>query len=459
MIGLNAGLEIARKALSAYQLAISVYGNNIANVDTPGFSRKRPILEESEAVSLSFGRVGLGVDTEAIRRMRDVFLDSSYRREYSQLGKYESMEQTLAQIEEVFGEPSDIGLGSMLEEFWNSWQELANQPESASTRMLVIGKATSLCESLNRISARLSDLRRSVDEEIRGQVEVVNSLAGKIAALNAVIVRAECSGAEASDLRDQRDVLLDQLSQIVDISVFEQTDGSASVRIGSETLVERSGSVRLGVLTRADGNMSVTDITWGDGTRVITPTGGRLGGLVASRDATIPRYLASLDEVARGVVENVNAAHAGGYDLHGTPGVEFFDPDGVTASTIGISDAIRGNPDLVAASADGSEGNGDNALRIADLRLEGLFGTDGAPSDQYYGSIIGELGIEASRAAASREGEELLLGEIETRRESVKGVSLDEEMTNLVAAQHAYEAAVRLITVIDELMETIMSSL
>jgi flagellar hook-associated protein 1 FlgK len=459
MIGLTAGLEIARKALSAYQLAISVYGNNIANVDTPGFSRRRPILQESESASLSFGRVGLGVDTEAIRRMRDVFLDSSYRREHSQLGKYESMDQTLAQIEQVFGEPSDTGLGSMLEGFWNSWQELANQPESTAARMLVVGKATSLCDGLNRMSARLDDLRTAVDAEIRGQVEVVNSLAERIAALNSRIVRSECSGAEASDLRDQRDLLLDQLSEIVDISVFERGDGSASVRLGSETLVERSDVVRLGLLRRADGNLSVSDITWGDGTRVIMPTGGKLGGLIDSRDRIIPRYLARLDEVARGVVENVNAAHAGGYDLGGTPGADFFDADGLTASNICVSEMICQNLNLIAASADGSEGSGDNALRIAGLRLEGLFGADGAPSDEYYGSIIGELGTEVSRIATNREGEELLLGEIETRRESVKGVSLDEEMTNLIAAQHAYEAAVRLVTVIDELMETILSSL
>jgi flagellar hook-associated protein 1 FlgK len=166
-----------------------------------------------------------------------------------------------------------------------------------------------------------------------------------------------------------------------------------------------------------------------------------------------------LDEVARTVVEEVNRVHRTGYDLGGEAGGDFFDPDGLTAASIRVSDAIRADSGLLAASADGSPGNGAVALAIADLRLAGLFGTAGASSEDYYASLIADLGIETERAAEHKEAENLLLTEIESRRESVRGVSIDEEMTNLVASQHAYQAAVKLVTVIDNLMETIMTTL
>jgi flagellar hook-associated protein 1 FlgK len=459
MIGLSAGLEIARKALSAYQLAISVYGNNIANVDTPGYSRKRLELEETNPVALGFGRVGLGVDTEAIRRMRDTFLDSAYWKENANYGKYESLEQTLSEIEMVFAEPSDVGLGTLLQEFWDAWQELANQPESTSARTVVTGRASSLCKSLNEMSSRLDSLRETADLEISSYVGEINSLATRIAFLNAQIVRAECSGSEASDLRDQRDLLLDGLSQIADIKVFEAEDGSVAVKIGTEALVERSATIPLTLARRGDANLAVTDIRLGSGTRSIRPTGGKLGGLLESRDDVIPRYMARLDEIAQTLVEKVNEVHRAGYGLDGTSGVDFFDPTKLTASTMRLSDSILNDNRLIAASTDGSPGNVDNALAISDLRLEGIFGREGETSDEFYSSVIGELGIEASRATTAKDGQELLLREIDTRRESVKGVSIDEEMTNLVASQHAYQAAVKLVTVIDELMETIMTAL
>ncbi len=459
MIGLTVGLEIARKALSSYQLALSVYGNNIANVNTPGYSRKRPIFGEAEAVDMPLGRIGLGVDTRTLERMRDVYLDAAYRRENTAYARYESLEQCLSEVEMAFGEPSDTGLGDVLRDFWDAWQELANQPESAVSRSYVVSRATSLCTSLGHISSQLTRMRENIDREIAGIVGDINSLAERIAHLNGRIVEAEVSGNQAGDLRDKRDLLIDELSGLAEIQVFETNDGATSVKIGSESLVERKTAVLLGTSVRGDNNIVITDVTLGAGGRAIRVTGGRLGGLLQSRDTTVPGYLARLDEIAGTVVEEVNRVHRTGFDFTGAAAGDFFDPDRPTAATIRVSDAVRANSNLVAASGDGTPGSGVIALAISDLRLADIFGAQGTSAEDYYASLIADLGIEAERAAAHKDVENLLLTEIDMRRESVRGVSLDEEMTNLVAAQHAYQAAVKLVTVIDNLMETIMSTL
>lgn len=458
MIGLTAGLEVARKALSSYQLALTVYGNNIANVDTPGYSRRTLLLSEGEGHKIRAGRIGLGVDAVTIRRMRDHFLDDAYRRQSTSLGMYESLEQSLAEVEMVFGEPGDSGLSTVLNEFWDSWQELANQPESPTVRTLVKDKAQSLARVLHQMDRSLVSQVQALDSEDEGHVNHVNGIASAIADYNAKIVASESSGHEATDLRDQRDLLVDQLSEIVDVSVFQRDDGSISVMMGSEALVERADFVQLSVASVSRDGMAVKEVRLGEIRRAITPTGGKLGGVLRSRDEIVPKYRDDLNEIARSLVESVNTSHRAGYAMDGTSGRDFFDPAGVTAETIDVSAIILGDVNLIAASSDGSVGNGDGALAIAGLRHAAIT-ADGSTLDDYYASVVGTLGIESETAAINREREELLVLEIENRRESVKGVSIDEEMTNMIAAQHAYEAAAKVISIVDEMMDTVLSML
>jgi len=175
------------------------------------------------------------------------------------------------------------------------------------------------------------------------------------------------------------------------------------------------------------------------------------------RDDTITGYQSRLDQIAAALVENVNSAHRAGYGLGGQTGVDFFDPAGTTASTIKVSNAILADLSLVAASADGGPGDSDNALDIADLRLAALVGE--ATVDDYYGSVVGSLGIESARVSNEKESQALMLQEIDNRRESVKGVSLDEETANIIASQHAFEAAVKMVSVIDSMMSTLIETI
>lgn len=458
MIGLTAGLEVARKALSSYQLALTVYGNNIANVDTPGYSRRTLLLSEGEGHRVPAGRIGLGVDAVTIRRMRDSFLDDAYRRESTSLGMYESLEQTLAEIEMVFGEPGESGLSTTLNEFWDSWQELANQPESQTVRTLVGDKARALARVLHQMDRSLVNQVQALDTQVDAYVNEINGIAEAIAGYNARIVSSEASGHEATDLRDQRDLLVDRLSSLVDVQVYGRDDGSISVMMGSEALVERADFVRLSTASVSRGGIAVREVRLGDIARTIVPAGGELGGAIRSRDEILPEYRDDLNEIARAVVESVNASHRSGYALDGTTGRDFFDPAGVTAETIDVSAIILGDVSLIAASSDGSVGNGDNALAIAGLRYAQIT-ADGSTLDDYYASVVGSLGIASESASTSYERAELLVLEIETRRESVKGVSIDEEMTNLIAAQHAYEASAKVISIVDEMMDTVLSML
>jgi len=457
MIGLTAGLEIAKKALSAYQLALSVYGNNIANVETPGYTRRRPELLERQAADLTVGRIGLGVDVESVTRMRDKILDDTYRRQSGASAKYEAMEWVFGEIETVLDEPSETGFTSAVGRFWDSWQDLANQPESTTARQGVADSAEALALTLSSMDARLRQTRANLDGEIVATVEQVNSLADRIADLNGAVVRGEVTGEEMCDLRDLRDRLLDELSGLVDVRVFERPDGAVSVVMGSEALVERTDTVRLGLASEADDGIAVHRVTIGRGVRVIRPSGGKLAGLVEMRDDTITGYQSRLDQIAAALVENVNSAHRAGYGLGGQTGVDFFDPAGTTASTIKVSNAILADLSLVAASADGGPGDSDNALDIADLRLAALVGE--ATVDDYYGSVVGSLGIESARVSNEKESQALMLQEIDNRRESVKGVSLDEETANIIASQHAFEAAVKMVSVIDSMMSTLIETI
>ncbi|MGD9141148.1 MAG: flagellar hook-associated protein FlgK, partial [bacterium] len=398
MIGLTAGLEVARKALSSYQLALTVYGNNIANVDTPGYSRRTLLLSEGEGHRVPAGRIGLGVDAVTIRRMRDSFLDDAYRRESTSLGMYESLEQTLAEIEMVFGEPGESGLSTTLNEFWDSWQELANQPESQTVRTLVGDKARALARVLHQMDRSLVNQVQALDTQVDAYVNEINGIAEAIAGYNARIVSSEASGHEATDLRDQRDLLVDRLSSLVDVQVYGRDDGSISVMMGSEALVERADFVRLSTASVSRGGIAVREVRLGDIARTIVPAGGELGGAIRSRDEILPEYRDDLNEIARAVVESVNASHRSGYALDGTTGRDFFDPAGVTAETIDVSAIILGDVSLIAASSDGSVGNGDNALAIAGLRYAQIT-ADGSTLDDYYASVVGSLGIASESAS------------------------------------------------------------
>ncbi len=454
------GLETARQALLSHQYEINTIGHNIANVDTPGFTRQRPILATSLPLSTPDGSIGTGVTVSTVRQMRDYFLTGQYRRENEQRGSWESLNRTMSLIENVFLEPNDNQLNELVNNFFDAWQSLSTRPDSQSERSNLREQAQVMANEFQRNSLRLSGIAENVNAEIGARVEEINQRAALLADINRQINNAELSGHSANDLRDRRDNIVDELSGMVKVSVIEESTGAARIFIGSMELVGNGHYQRLGTMTVAQNDTTVNEIVWENTTTRVTALGGELQALIKARDEIVPGYIAQLDELAQGIVEGVNALHLTGFGLNDQTGMQFFNPEGVTASTIDLSDDVKADLNNIAASsAEDSPGNNIVALNIAGLKSSPMMKLGTVSYSEYYASLVGNVGVRASEAADSFDSFTLVVDQLEFQRQSVQGVSLDEEMANMIRAQHAYDAAARMVMTINQVIGTIVNEL
>jgi flagellar hook-associated protein 1 FlgK len=457
MYGANVGLEIGKRALLAQQLSLNITGHNIANVNTPGFSRQSAIMESNMPMVLPFGSLGTGVDVGDIRRIRSLFLDQQFRSESHKLGKWRFLNQTWSQVESIYNEPEDTGLSALLDSFWNSWQDLANNPESESARVAVREQASLLVNSFHHLSTQLRDLRESLDADINTMVLQVNATAAQIADLNQSIVSAELTGNTANDLRDRRDYLVDQLSQWVNVGVLEQSDGSYTVLLGGMALVDGSSSLQIATETQSGGT-SVTTRVFFQGTGIeVEHSGGEFEGILEARDTIVVERQAEMDLLATELVAAVNEVHRAGYGLGGDTGIDFFDPDTTGAADIELNPQILEDVNYIAASLNGEIGDNSNALDMAALREALKLQNGQATFNEYYASVIGKIGIKSQEAQNLEQNQMALMFQIENARQSTSGVSLDEEMANMIRYQHAFEAAARVISAMDSALDTIIN--
>ena len=457
MYGVNVGLEIGKRALMAQQLSLNLTGHNIANVNTPGFSRQSAIMETNLPMLTTLGSLGTGVDVTEIRRLRSVFLDQQFRSESHKLGQWGFLSQTWNQVESIYNEPDETGLSGALDSFWNSWQDLANNPESEAARVAVREQAVMLADSFHHVSGQLKDLRDSLNKDIETTVQQVNAVAAQVADLNQLISTAELTGHTANDLRDRRDYLVDQLATWVNVTTIEQDDGSLTVLIGGMGLVDGNSSLNLGLETQSSGS-AVTSRIFFEGTGIDLDTpGGVLEGMIESRDNIAVERQDELDQLALGLVEAINEVHRTGYGLGGDTGIDFFDPDTTGAADIDLNSMILNDVNYIAAGLNGEMGDNSNALNIAALRDSLTMKGGQATFGEFYSSVVGRIGIKSQEAQNVQQNQLALLSQIENARQSLSGVSLDEEMANMMKFQHAYEAAARVISVMDSAMDTIIN--
>ncbi len=459
MYGPNVGLEIGRRALIAQQLSLNLTGHNVANVNTPGFSRQDGIFSNNDPMLTTFGSLGTGVQITDIRRMRSVFLDQQFRSESHKLGRWQFLSQTWNQIEGIVNEPEDTGLSAQLDEFWNGWQDLANNPQSESARVALREQALLLVNSFHHLSTQLKDLRDSLDSEITTMTEQINTISAQIADLNGQIASAELTGHQANDLRDRRDYLVDTVSQWVSVSVIPQPSGSYTVLLGGMALVDGTGYLSLGTETQSDG-VNVTHRVFLENTGIdITHPGGQMEGLLEARDEVVVNQQDQLDILARELVKGVNEIHRLGVDLDGNTGIDFFDPDTTGADDIGLHHLILEDVNHISAGLNSEEGDNSNALNIAALRDALRLNNGQATFGEYYNSIIGKIGVQSQEAQNLEQNQQALVSQIANSKESLSGVSLDEEMANMIQFQHAYEAAARIITVMDSALNTVINQM
>jgi flagellar hook-associated protein 1 FlgK len=426
------GLQTSLRGLLTQQQALDVTGHNIANANTQGYSRQEAVLEPTRpyivpANSVNTGagaQLGSGVDVAAIRRVRDQFLDLQYRAQQMSLGDATARTTSLDQVEGAFAEPSDDGLAAQLSSFWDTWSDVANAPENAGARSALVTTAQTLTSSFRTISDQLTTVAQQAQDEfdaITGPSGDVANMASELAGLNRAIGDAVFRSQQPNDLMDRRDQLVDRLSQLAQVSVTDTGDSRWRIDFGGVTLVDPS---------------TPTGYTWPQ-TLGRTP-GGKLGALLDLASPTGPAlsYRTQLDAVAADLVRSVNALHTS------TP---FFDPAGTTAATI----AVVATTATVQTGSGTASGENDVAQAIARLR--------GGSTDQLYQALVAQIGTESQAAVRAQSTAQSLVDSLDDRRQSVAGVSLDEEMTNLIRFQRGYQASARTMTTLDEMLDTLVN--
>ena len=457
MPGLFQGLEIGRRALLTNQLTLQTIGHNIANVNTPGYSRQRVNIRTTFPENNTLGSIGSGVKVSDIRHVRDLFLGDQYRQESKSLGEWSYKEKVLSQIESLFNEPGNSTLSSQMNEFWNAWTELSNDPSSSTNRMALVTRTKQMTNGFHDLAGQLNKLRNSINSDLTNYTSEINRMTTQIARLNHQIQSLEVGGVKANDLRDQRDLILDELSGIIDINTNENQSGEMVVYIGAMSIVNGVDALNIESKVVNENGNPTFKLVW-EGTDVeLKNSAGQLKALLESRDQIIPGYLDKLNRLAATIIEEVNNIHMTGETASGETGIPFFDTNFTDAFNISINQAIDDNHlERIISSEVYSESDNTLASVIANLRNKGVLNNDSTTLDQYYSSIIGAVGVETNEAASFTENYNLLVQQIEFSRQSVQGVSLDEEMTNMIKYQHAYDAAARVITTMDQALDTVI---
>lgn len=461
------GLNTAFSGIQAHKRTIDMIGHNVANVETEGFSRRRVDLSPSGSIqppgrySTFFSNSNLGVDVTGVRRIRDGFLEAKARAELGNQSAQTRNANVLGRVENVFPEPSDLGVQAQLAKFWNSWADAANDPASLPARTAVLEQAKQLSTTLRKAAGDLTTIRTDLTTELNGVLAQVNADAQRVAELNAQIRLATVGGSDPSDLADQRDLLIDKITKSVGGTARAGRDGMVDVILGGSALVsgdhvEQIAAAQTGTLSPPLDTLPLqqVQIRWARDGYPVLGYGGDVGGIVAGANDTVPRYMADLNTIASTMVSTVNALHTTGKGLNQTADVNlnFFDPSGTTAATIAVSSDVAGQPSRLAL-ANATAG----ALDITVANALSALGTSPTGADTVHRNMMGRLGIEAGTATSRATLQESITRAADADRKSVSGVNIDEEMTQLIQSQRAYEASARLMTTIDEMLDVIIN--
>lgn len=541
MSGIFSTFNTAKSGMFAQQQAISTTGHNIANTNTEGYSRQRVNLQTTPSLFMQgVGAIGTGVDVESIIRIRDSYLDTQIRYETGVLGQYQARQEVLEQVEMIFAEPSDTGLNTTMGIMWDSWQELSKSPENSTTRTTVLENSLTFTDHLNHMYQQLETLKNDSIGIAGKKVLDMNSILKQVQSLNDQIFNAKIKGQIPNDLMDRRDLLMDQLSQIVDFTSTENQFGRVTIESGGETLldaanenkitkevsvvksveIDDSDTVQITLLRGGDSIDGITNLTiskeeydasysflqegavvfndpsW-EGTDI---SNGNLnlfsithGELKGHQDMMkeIGDYQNQLDALARSIAYAVNTIHTNDGEegsiafFVGEGETEPFDITQINAGNITVNHAIQEDVRLINAGKElnAPEGDGERALAIAQLRNTRLPVQDfmddsamdsipynpdtmtfeespkGTTFETYYKDSVSKIGISAQEAVRMIENQGALTGQLTQRKYSISGVSIDEEVTNLIQYQHAYQANAKVISTLTTMLDTLINQM
>ncbi|MCA0375399.1 MAG: flagellar hook-associated protein FlgK [Gemmatimonadetes bacterium] len=474
--------SIARTALTAHQASLQTISQNIANAETPGYSRQEVVLSANTPVRFSYGSVGTGVHIATVQRKRDLLLDDQFRDASGAAGQASMRNTLMQQMEGVFGEPTDQGMANALDQFFSSWSDLSAAPNSLPARAVVQQRGRQLGQLFNDYDTQLTQLRSTNLSRLQSNVDEVNALATQVAELNTRIITSESNGNQNNDLRDIRDAKLDDLARIAGTRAILQPTGTVTVFLGNSVLVEGNSAspLRAELVTIVPTpTVPVTDVPvrlrLGDAQDALKPLGGEIDAVVRVLNSDLPQMRGRLDAMASQLVSRVNTAHTAGFvfsgnTLPGTAAGNFFDAGTVSnpvrASTIRLDAAVLADPGKIAASGN-ANGPSDNAAAqaISALRIASNTVTwtdpNGATETGTYASFfrgaMTRLGIEVLAASDQNGVASSLVDQAELRRQSVSGVNTDEELVNMMRVQQSYQAAAKMIKAAEEMLDVLLS--
>lgn len=448
---LTSALSIALSALTSEKGAMDATANNVANVNTPGYSRVRPVLTENDPVVIAPLTFGTGVSLSKLESLRDPILQLRIGQETQSQGELDAFVTAMQQVEVNF-QSSSGDLGSQLTQFFNSVNQLATDPVDLSLRQAVLTAAQNLATGFRNTSSNLIRQRSSLDLNVVQGVQQINTLTGQIAQLNGQITNLENLRQDASAFVDQRDVLIQQLSGLIDVASIKSSNGLTLTTSNGTALVAGEENFLLSTQTDAAGVQHIfsnqTDIT-------AKLNSGALAGTIAVRDNRIPVLLSQLDSLAAGFATAVNSVHRAGFDLNGNAGGDLFTapPAGGQGAAAALTVAIS-DPRLVAASSDGSPGSNGNALQLAALHDQSL--VSGQSANEFYGNLVFAVGSDVANGSSDLAASKLILQKLQDQRGSISGVSLDEEAANMILFQRAYDASARIVQTVSEMLDTVI---
>jgi flagellar hook-associated protein 1 FlgK len=445
MGGLNTSLYIGVQALEVAQGALTATSNNIANSNTPGYTREVPLVTEN-AQNFSGGRVlGGGVTLQGVQSVRDELLNLRIQQQNSAQSSYDTQSAALQQLQTSFGSTGG-DIASALGAFSSSLNELSANPSNAAVQQNVLSSGQNLAKAFNATANSLNTAQSNADTQVTQTVAQINTLTKQIAQLNGQVNQLTGSGQDGGTVEDQRDQLVQQLSKLTGVSISQSTEGEVITTGNGSLLVDGSQSFSLQTATGANGMQQVQDSQGNNITASIQ--GGALGGVIQLRDSVIPGYQTQLDTLATQFGTAFNAAQAAGFDSNGNPGQNFFTVSAGAGAAASIAVAIT-NPSLVAISSDGSPGSNGNVANLSATLTNAL--PSGQTAAQAYATLVYQVGNDTSTAGTESTaiGQNLL--QLTNQQNAVSGVNIDEETTNLIRYQTAYEAAARIVSTIQQL--------
>ncbi|MBT2687167.1 flagellar hook-associated protein FlgK [Bacillus sp. ISL-47] len=508
------GLETARRGMFTQQSALHTTGHNISNANTPGYSRQRINFTQTTpypSVGMNRpqlpGQMGTGVEAGSVQRIRESFLDVQFRTENTKMGYYGSMSESLTKMEEIMNEPSESGLHSTLEKFWNALQDLSSHTENTGARDVVAASGQMVADTLNYYYNSLTRVQDDIGSQAEVKVEEINSIVAQIDHLNKQIAAVEPHGYLPNDLYDERDMLVDSLSSLVNVKVSKVTpdnygnakkiaDGLYNIEIVQQDGKSFDPPINLVSATKESGVVGISKVELEKnpdsglvaGLKIgesnisdFSNLSGGLAGLIKSygyeteggSKGIYPEMLDKLNKMAEAFAREFNEIHKNGFALGAADpsGLDFFQFTSVNAAqSIKVNQAILDDSTKIAAGkASGASGDNANAQELADLRKKSFNEyTSLSPDekaqlsgslDSYYSGIIGRMGVDSQSAKKDLKNSSILADSVEQNRQSVSAVSLDEEMTNMIRFQHAYNASARNITVVDEMLDKIINGM